>query len=152
MTSRDDTALFSAPAAQHGGGEDVHLSAAHAEKEQEIGADYAKHYGPNGHTTYLGLSGVKLNLAIAICAGVGFVLFGYDQGVMGSLLTLVPFLERFPRMNGETDSAIQGATIGIYEIGCFLGSITCILWGNTFGRRKMIWFGSVYVMATHPVL
>ncbi|WFD02801.1 hypothetical protein MOBT1_001486, partial [Malassezia obtusa] len=33
----------------------------------------------NERVTFLGLTGVKLNLLIAICAGVGFVLFGYDQ-------------------------------------------------------------------------
>lgn len=37
---------------------------------------------------YLGLSGLKLNIAIGVIAGLDFLLFGYDQGVMGGLLTL----------------------------------------------------------------
>ena len=107
--------------------------------------------------TFLGLTGVKLNLLIAICAGVGFVLFGYDQGVMGSLLTLPPFRMAFPqiditspdagsdpRLKGNPhNSSLQGATIGIYEIGCFVGAVSCIIWGNTLGRRRMIWIGSM---------
>lgn len=100
------------------------------------------------YVKFLGLSGVKLNLLIAICAGVGFVLFGYDQGVMGSLLTLEPFQKAFPQIDADHDdskTALQGATIGIYEIGCFAGSVSAILWGNILGRRKMIWIGSLYV-------
>ena len=103
---------------------------------------------PDEYVKFLGCSGTKLNLLIAICAGVGFVLFGYDQGVMGSLLTLPPFKKRFPEIDesrGTHYSTLQGAVIGIYEIGCFVGSVTCILWGNFFGRRKMIWGGSLYV-------
>ena len=106
---------------------------------------------PNEHVKFVGLSGSKLNFLIAIAAGVGFVLFGYDQGVMGSLLTLPSFLQKFPDMNADTHSRMQGAVIGIYEIGCFLGSISCLLWGNLLGRRAMIWIGSV-LMAVGAVI
>lgn len=125
------------------------------DKSREIGVDVLSHYpshssqGPSvaveGHTRFLGLCGNDLNLMVAFAAGVGFVLFGYDQGVMGSLLTLPAFLQKFPEMNGNTNSTLQGAIIGIYEIGCFLGSISCLLWGNLLGRRKVIWIGSMYV-------
>ncbi|WFD20359.1 hypothetical protein MCAP1_002603 [Malassezia caprae] len=104
-----------------------------------------------GRTKFLGLSGQKLNLMVAFAAGVGFVLFGYDQGVMGSLLTLPAFLQMFPEMNGNTHSTMQGAIIGIYEIGCFLGAISCLLWGNKLGRRKVIWIGSIF-MAVGAIL
>ena len=32
---------------------------------------------------FYGLTGTKLNVAIALVAGIDFALFGYDQGVMG---------------------------------------------------------------------
>jgi len=38
---------------------------------------------------YLGLSGLKLNFAIAVVAGTAFWLFGYDMGVLGGVLTQV---------------------------------------------------------------
>lgn len=129
-------------------------------EKQVAGPGYDAHdFDPNEQVSFLGLRGVKLNIMIAICAGVGFVLFGYDQGVMGSLLTLPPFRYSFPqidnispspgddpRLRGDpSNSTLQGATIGIYEIGCFAGSVTCILWGNLLGRRRMIWIGSLYV-------
>lgn len=97
------------------------------------------------YARFLGLTGHELNLMVAFAAGVGFVLFGYDQGVMGSLLTLPAFLQKFPEMNANTHSTMQGAVIGIYEIGCFVGAISCLLWGNTLGRRKMIWIGSIFM-------
>lgn len=34
------------------------------------------------------LSGKTLNYSIGICASCGFLMFGYDQGVMSALLTL----------------------------------------------------------------
>lgn len=34
------------------------------------------------------LSGKALNYSIGICASCGFLMFGYDQGVMSALLTL----------------------------------------------------------------
>ncbi len=44
---------------------------------------------------FMGLSGVALQQTIGIAAGAGFLLFGYDQGVMGSLLTLPSFTKQF---------------------------------------------------------
>lgn len=34
------------------------------------------------------LTGTTLNYSIGICASCGFLMFGYDQGVMSALLTL----------------------------------------------------------------
>jgi hypothetical protein len=45
---------------------------------------------------YLGLQGQRLQLAISIIAGMDFLLFGYDQGVTGGLLTLQSFIKYFP--------------------------------------------------------
>jgi hypothetical protein len=49
-----------------------------------------------GTQRYLGLQGHKLQLAIGIIAGMDFLLFGYDQGVTGGLLTLESFIKYFP--------------------------------------------------------
>lgn len=46
--------------------------------------------------SYLGLQGQKLQIAIGIIAGMDFLLFGYDQGVTGGLLTLKSFAKYFP--------------------------------------------------------
>lgn len=56
---------------------------------------------------YYGLVGGKLNLAIGVLAGLDFLLFGYDQGVMGGLLNLPSFCKTFPEIDArlETTSA-----------------------------------------------
>lgn len=69
---------------------------------------------------FYGLTGTKLNIAIAVVAGTDFALFGYgehasktvlattkslimntDQGVMGGLLTLPSFLVHFPEIDTQ---------------------------------------------------
>ncbi|KIW02625.1 hypothetical protein, variant 2 [Verruconis gallopava] len=99
---------------------------------------------------FLGLRGTKLNIAIGVIAGLDFLLFGYDQGVMGGLLTLPSFLSVFPEIDvvhapperANHVSTIQGISIASYNIGCFIGSIVCIWVGDIFGRRKTIFIGS----------
>ncbi|KAK9452689.1 general substrate transporter [Dipodascopsis uninucleata] len=105
---------------------------------------------------YHGLRGKTLNRAIAFIAGMGFWLFGYDQGVMGGLLTLDTFVKTFPEMDSSSDfltaeekshnSTVQGAVIGVYEIGCMMGALTCTFVGDKFGRRKIIFAGSIIIM------
>lgn len=45
-----------------------------------------------GKARYFGLTGLELNVAIGVLAGLDFLLFGYDQGVMGGLLDLPSFV------------------------------------------------------------
>lgn len=102
-------------------------------------------------------------------------LFGYDQGVMGGLLTLNSFVKTFPQIDttkaGEvglsaaersTRSTIQGMSpnlwthvpdtnrLGIttasYNLGCFCGAIFCIWIGNYLGRRRTIFTGSIIMV------
>lgn len=108
-----------------------------------------------GNTQYLGLKGLKLNIAVGFIAGLDFLLFGYDQGVMGGLLDLPSFVARFPQIDltpgGEVGlnasqklhkSVIQGISVGAYNVGCFCGAITTIWIGNMLGRRRTIFLGS----------
>ena len=124
---------------------------------------------------FYGLTGTKLNVAIAIIAGTDFALFGYDQasdtqvtqsaiphdankllqGVMGGLLTLPSFLAHFPQidtqhpMDGMTASQasnIQGITVGGYTLGCFFGAVATIWLGNWLGRKKTIFIGSTIMI------
>lgn len=102
---------------------------------------------------YFGLQGKSLHKAIATLAGVGFVLFGYDQGVMSGLLTLDTFIETFPEMDVTSkhltadqksyNSSIQGLTVAIYEIGCMFGALATMWAGDKFGRRKVVFGGAI---------
>ncbi|KAF7543820.1 hypothetical protein G7Z17_g10424 [Cylindrodendrum hubeiense] len=105
---------------------------------------------------YLGLRGNSLNWAISTVAGCDFLLFGYDQGVMGGILTLPIFLAQFPDINDSEDgisaplkstrSTNQGIAIASYNLGCFIGAIITIFIGNPLGRRKMIFLGTAIMV------
>ncbi|KAG6042187.1 hypothetical protein E4U41_003933 [Claviceps citrina] len=110
---------------------------------------------------YLGLSGPSLNWAIGAVAGCDFLLFGYDQGVMGGILTLPVFLDQFPDINDTAPdldpatrsrrSTHQGIAVASYNLGCFIGAIMTIFIGNPLGRRRMIFLGTA-VMIVGAVL
>lgn len=100
---------------------------------------------------FYGLKGTRLNVAIAVIAGIDFALFGYDQGVMGGLLTLPSFTTLFPEINTVTPppgwsssraSNVQGITVGGYTLGCFFGAVLTIFVGNLLGRKRTIFVGS----------
>lgn len=76
---------------------------------------------------YFGLRGTGLNVLISIIAGLDFLLFGYDQGVMGGLLTLNSFVRTFPEIDTtkagtmgltadqkSTRSNVQGVSLLVY--------------------------------------
>ncbi|EFX04559.1 major facilitator superfamily transporter monosaccharide [Grosmannia clavigera kw1407] len=104
--------------------------------------------------SYLGLRGQALNYAIGIIAGCDFMLFGYDQGVMGGILTLDIFLNQFPIINpaaasgteSSRRSTYQGISVASYNLGCFLGSIITIFISNPLGRKRMIMLGTAVMV------
>lgn len=99
--------------------------------------------------TFLGFKGNHLNAAITIMCGVGFLLFGYDQGVMGSLLTLDSFRGTFPTINTALhpeNSTLQGAVIALYEVGCLISALSTIYLGDRFGRLKLIFAGCLIMI------
>ncbi|KOS23340.1 Sugar transporter STL1 [Escovopsis weberi] len=100
---------------------------------------------------FYGLRGRSLVWAIGCIAGCDFLLFGYDQGVMGGILTLPVFLAQFPTIDPDavTDQAeksnrstYQGIAVASYNLGCFLGAIITTFIGNRLGRRRMIFLGT----------
>ncbi|GMM33784.1 glucose-inactivated glycerol proton symporter [Saccharomycopsis crataegensis] len=105
-------------------------------------------------TSSFGLSGSKLRSTITIIACIGFSLFGYDQGVMGSIISSSQFNYEFPgtKQNGSDDShatVIQGAVVSCYEIGCFFGALFAMLRGEKYGRKPMIIIGaSIIIVGT----
>lgn len=105
---------------------------------------------------FLGLNGTRLQVAIGVLAGMDFLLFGYDQGVTGGLLTLKSFNKYFPSIDTTVDdssaqSTRQGITVAAYNLGCFAGSIPTIWLGNMLGRRKAIFLGS-FIMCIGAIL
>ncbi|QLQ80117.1 hypothetical protein HG537_0D01170 [Torulaspora globosa] len=99
-------------------------------------------------TAHYGLTGRTLRYVITATAMTGFSLFGYDQGLMASLITGDQFNYEFPatKDNGEGDthtSTVQGAVTSCYELGCFAGSLFVMFCGERLGRKPLIVLGSL---------
>ncbi|KAG0664414.1 hypothetical protein C6P46_001459 [Rhodotorula mucilaginosa] len=67
---------------------------------------------------------------------------GYDQGVMGGLISLERFLE-VSHCPFRADPEIAGITVAVYELGCLLGAIWTIAMGDRLGRKNTIMLGMI---------
>ncbi|TDZ20178.1 Sugar transporter STL1 [Colletotrichum orbiculare MAFF 240422] len=88
------------------------------------------------------LSGIPLRIVVFLTAGSAFLLFGYDQGVMGGLISLKSFLDRF----GHPSDGLLGFMVASYDIGCLLGAAAAFLWGDIAGRRRAIVYSCIVLM------
>ncbi|KAL9012486.1 MAG: hypothetical protein Q9173_002755 [Seirophora scorigena] len=106
---------------------------------------------------FMGLTGRPLSLAVSIVATTGkslksaheftltlsvtsgFLLFGYDQGVMSGIIAAPAFTDLFTATKGN--STMQGFVTAIYEIGCLFGAIFILAFGDFLGRRRAIMMG-----------
>jgi MFS family permease len=85
---------------------------------------------------FAGLSGRALGLLVSTIATNGFLLFGYDQGVMSGIINAPDFNAYFPATKG--DSVYQGFVTAIYEVGCLFGAISILTFGDRLGRRRAV--------------
>ena len=85
---------------------------------------------------YFGLQSQSLSWAITLCASSAFLLFGYDQGVLGSIISSSDFLRALgiSRDDPNTLSTI----VSIYDIGVSLHKpLRYSVWtlmGSEYGR------------------
>lgn len=115
------------------------------------------------------LSGAVLNYSIGFIATCGFLMFGYDQGVLSALLTLDDFQRVLPMMTprdeandlcwigGDRDQPdpnmctgtpdTQAAGVAIYQIGCFLGAVLILFYGERWGRKPSTFWGSLIMVS-----
>ncbi|KAL5427119.1 hypothetical protein PMIN07_011285 [Paraphaeosphaeria minitans] len=84
--------------------------------------------------SFAGFSGRGLRVLVSIVCTTGFLLFGYDQGVMSGIIAADPFNDYFPET--KDDATWQGFVTAIYEIGCLLGAIIVLVGGDFLGRRR----------------
>ena len=80
--------------------------------------------------------GRPLGLLISTISTTGFLLFGYDQGVMSGIISAAPFNAYFPQT--LNNSVYQGFVTAIYEVGCLLGAIFVLSYGDRLGRRRAV--------------
>ncbi|GAB7363377.1 hypothetical protein MBLNU230_g3656t1 [Neophaeotheca triangularis] len=115
------------------------------------------------------LHGKPLNYGIGIIASCGFLMFGYDQGVLSALLTLDSFQRSIPLMTPleqsndvcwtdspdntvrdesmcTGDANTQAAAVAIYQIGCFMGAVLILYYGEVWGRKSSTFWGSLIMI------
>ncbi|KAH3914033.1 hypothetical protein HBI56_054510 [Parastagonospora nodorum] len=96
-------------------------------------------------------------------------MFGYDQGVMSGLLTLDDFQRHFPLMTPLSqansicwldsptntvrdermctgDANTQAAAVALYQVGCFLGAVLILFYGELWGRKSSTFWGSLIMI------
>ncbi|KIW68599.1 hypothetical protein PV04_04536 [Phialophora macrospora] len=83
------------------------------------------------------LRGSALVWGITLSSGSCYVLFGYDQGVLGGLVAQPSFLDAI----GNPSASYLGTIVALYNIGCLAGCMVAAAWGNVLGRRKTILIG-----------
>jgi sugar porter (SP) family MFS transporter len=94
--------------------------------------------------TYAGLSGKRLSMAITTVSTLGFLLFGYDQGLMAGIISDKYFEDVFTAT--ENNSTMQALVTSVYELGCFGGAIFTLIYGDTLGRRIVIMVGATIMI------
>ncbi|KAF2474033.1 general substrate transporter [Lindgomyces ingoldianus] len=92
----------------------------------------------------MGLTGRPLSLIVSVVATTGFLLFGYDQGVMSGIIAADPFMKYFPET--YNDATWQGFVTAIYEIGCLFGAIGILIFGDALGRRRAMMTGAAIMI------
>ncbi|KAL6407694.1 hypothetical protein AUP68_08715 [Ilyonectria robusta] len=89
------------------------------------------------------LRGKRLNFAITFSAGSSYLLFGYDQGVLGGLVTQPSFLDAI----GNPSPSFLGLIVALYNIGCLAGCFVAAGFGGKLGRKRtIIWGCSIMVV------
>lgn len=93
---------------------------------------------------YMGLTGRPLGLMVSVVATCGFLLFGFDQGVMSGIISAPDFNAYFPQTLGNP--TWQAFVTAIYEIGCLIGAIFQLVFGDRIGRRRAIILGGIIMI------
>ncbi|KAF5971859.1 sugar transporter STL1 [Fusarium coicis] len=88
------------------------------------------------------LQGQSLILTVSVLTSLGFMLIGYDNGLMGGLVNTTAFKDTFD----SPDSDMIGVIVAIYEIGCFFGAVFSSIWGEKLGRRRSVFIGCVFLI------
>ncbi|KOS38620.1 hypothetical protein ACN38_g10554 [Penicillium nordicum] len=106
-------------------------------------------------TRFLGLRGSRLNhVALLGVVMPAIVSMGYNQGLLGGVLTLPWFEAQFPEIDVSNaqpsekhyKSTLRGTVVALYSVGGFLGAIACIAVGDFLGRRRTLILASVVEM------
>ncbi|KAF2768572.1 general substrate transporter [Teratosphaeria nubilosa] len=95
---------------------------------------------------YYGLRGQALNIAIGVIAGMDFLLRDGRPPHPRLLLVRLPQIDTRNVSGASHRATVEGIPIGSYNLGCFLGAISCIWIADLLGRKRTIFFGSAIMV------
>ena len=101
----------------------------------------------------LQLEGNALLATVTTLTCLGFLLIGYDNGLMGGFVNSPAFTGTLgidTKTNAGTN--MIALVVAIYEIGCFIGAVTTSFIGEGLGRRKSVLIGVIIlIIGLYPV-
>ncbi|KXN88486.1 High-affinity glucose transporter [Leucoagaricus sp. SymC.cos] len=85
--------------------------------------------------------GLLFNTFVALFSSIGSFLFGYDSGIIASVITMDRYKARF-----TDDASIRGAVVSTFNGGCFFGSAAAGWFNDKWGRKRSIQIGCLFAM------
>ncbi|EJD39501.1 general substrate transporter [Auricularia subglabra TFB-10046 SS5] len=85
--------------------------------------------------------GVLYNVFVAAFAAIGSFLFGYDSGIIGSVISRE--FTHFHDYFDSPDAALTGAIVSTFAGGCFFGAMAAGFLADKVGRKRTIQIGSL---------
>jgi MFS family permease len=83
------------------------------------------------------LEGNTLLYTVTTLTCLGFLLIGFDNGLMGGFVNSPAFTETFGiDIKSNDGTNLIALIVAIYEIGAFIGAVTTSFIGEGLGRRK----------------
>lgn len=82
-------------------------------------------------------------LTVSLLTSLGFMLIGYDNGLMGGLVGAPAFKDTFDNPSAN----MIGTIVAIFEIGCFVGAMATAVVGERLGRRRCVGAGALISIA-----
>lgn len=98
-------------------------------------------------TPFFGLRGNSLNIVALLSVVMPAIMtFGYNQSLLGGMLTFSSFEKHFPELDTahatisekSHRSTIQGTVTALYAAGGLIGAVSCVHQGDKLGRRRII--------------
>ena len=88
------------------------------------------------------LNGTPLIAAITSVCSAGFLLFGYDQGVMSGVVISKYWLVQM----GNPSTLMVGTITALYDVGAVVGAVGAAFTAEYLGRKRTFLFGTVVLI------
>lgn len=97
------------------------------------------------------LAGNALLSTVTTISCLGFLLIGFDNGLMGGFVNSTAFTTSLGLDEAtSTGTNLEALIVAIFEVGAFGGCIITSIFGQDLGRRKSILIGVIIMIIGKP--